>query len=570
MGFYCFRNWYLIPMEGYYKKHTPSPPFHYEMVSDMNQYAMNLYGAPRGFAKSYVIGADACLYLLYTIPHFDIAQCLSVQRMIPKTSSRVMSQIEQNPYLLADFGPMKSTGRGGESWSKFYFQLKNGSSMEFFSTEGRKRGARPDLFVLDDPEFDTDKEETSTALIESFQTILFKQIIPMLRKGSRLFWIGTVISRRTNIYLAQSGEDKRFAGWNIKILPACKIDDKDNFTDLLWPEEWGAKDLKKRREDIGEANFASEYLNSPTSEQARLLEYDYIRNTYQLSDDLLDTDFPLAVEENRGTIKYSLLNEQTGQYESVKESYRKWLHSLFRVILVDFAYTMAVTSDFHVVATVGFCRKDIMWLLELWVGKTIPSVLHTEIIKQGVKWQAHQVAPESPPVQYRLVQEAAESIQEAANATKWYPKVIPPTYPKDTPKAVRIAQALEWRFARGRIKLPSGDGFNTQQYRMMLAQINDFTMDLALLTHDDIIDALAMGGYIKRKSGVPQKIVPTKDSYQDMLAKGHTTIPGTNISLLYATGVNNLTDATLHGMKEHSIRRLSEPNRRRRRRNRVF
>ncbi|KPK73104.1 MAG: hypothetical protein AMJ79_15325, partial [Phycisphaerae bacterium SM23_30] len=222
------------------------------------------------------------------------------------------------------------------------------------------------------------------------------------------------------------------------------------------------------------------------------------------------------------------------------------------------------TSDFNCVMTVGICRRDILWPLDLWIGRTVPSVLHKEIMRQGVKWQVHQVSPEAVTVQYRLMQAAEEAIRNNAERTLWVPKVIPPEYPRNTEKGPRIESALEWRFQMGRVKIPTGPGYNNTAWKLLDSNIKDFTLDLALLSYDDPIDTLAIHAYIPRKSGVPQNVEPVVETYESMLAKGQLTLPGTCLTLINAIDFHKLDDQTLHQIRQNYIDRLNSVRRRRR------
>ena len=77
-----------------------SPDFHYQMVYDLGKYARNADAAPRGSAKSTVIGLEIPLLLSLTRPHYEMSLglatdvlirdiCLSRSRMFLRCVSRV-------------------------------------------------------------------------------------------------------------------------------------------------------------------------------------------------------------------------------------------------------------------------------------------------------------------------------------------------------------------------------------------------------------------------------------------------------------------------------------------------
>ena len=82
--------------------------------------------------------------------------------------------------------------------------------------------------------------------------IMFRQIIPMLESGSSIFWIGTLINRRSFLYHATSSDDPRFDFWNRKVLKAIEYDKDDSKkVYVLWPEKWSKEILEARRDEIG-------------------------------------------------------------------------------------------------------------------------------------------------------------------------------------------------------------------------------------------------------------------------------------------------------------------------------
>ena len=177
------------------------------------------------------------------------------------------------------------------------------------------------------------------------------------------------------------------------------------------------------------------------------------------------------------------------------------------------------------------------------------------------------VCPEAVAIQHRLMEEAARRVEDTAHLTGWTPKVVPPTYPTNMSKGDRVSMALEWRFNRGRIKLPASDtpadsGYDSMSinsFNMLYTQIDDFTSDLKLLPYDDGIDTLAMSGYIPRQSGVPRHLEPFARTPIEHLANGELYLPGTNLPLMSIVDINKITpeiEAVLRRKREgpHRIR----------------
>ncbi|KKL16166.1 hypothetical protein LCGC14_2498280, partial [marine sediment metagenome] len=188
-----FRNLYLRPRGEFFYQDgfKPSPPFHAQMIQDMGKYARNVQAAPRGFSKSTIISVEMPLLLSLTRSPFSISIATATDRLTERQFDKLIIEFTNNPQIIADFGLMRPK-RGDSIWNHHHLHLKNGSVIEGFSIMGRKRGIRPQLFILDDPEFDTEATggtaNSQFIITEKYEQILFRQIIPMLKMGSSIFW----------------------------------------------------------------------------------------------------------------------------------------------------------------------------------------------------------------------------------------------------------------------------------------------------------------------------------------------------------------------------------------------
>jgi hypothetical protein len=494
-----FRRLYLMTTEPgfFYHNFAPSPPFHYEAIHDLGAFARNLLAAPRGSAKSVLLGTEVPLFLLLTRPYFRIVLSLATDKMIEARFDRIMKQITDNPMVVDDFGVQQPV-RGKGIWNRHHIQLNNGSMMEGFSVTGRKRGARPDLFLLDDPEYDPESETTGQMMKEKFETFLFKQVIPMLEHGSGIFWIGTMISRRSFLYHAAYNQDPRFQFWNIKVLPALRTNREDPAKmSVLWEGKWSQEILEARRLEIGDTAFQSEYLNSPTSDEDRTLAVDNIKNEYQALD--ADGQPPLV---SKVPIHYHVLDKETLEWKEKVTPAGELYSKMFRIITMDPARGMNQHSDYTCIAVLGFDSNNCLWVLDMWMGRAPESTLLSQMYKLGVKWAPRIVGIESVSMQIQIVDSAQTYLQGRAEGG-WMPRVMPISYAKGKGpmgKSDRIA-TLEWRFDAGKIKYPKHLA-NQWPFTALYSQTRDFTYDLALLPFDDAIDAVAMGHYVVHGKGL--------------------------------------------------------------------
>lgn len=541
-----FRTFYLIPTEPgfFYHNFQPSPPFHYEIIRFAAMYARNLVAAPRGFAKSVIIGTELPLMLLLTRPFIRIVLGMATDKLIEKRFDTISVQLTDNPYILADFGTLKPK-RGMAIWNRHHIQLTNGSRLEGFSVVGRKRGARPDLFILDDPEYDPDTESGAMVARDKFETFLFKQVIPMLEKGSGIYWIGTVIGRRSFLGHACYGDDPRFSFWNRRVYAAITTDPETQQSMLLWEQKWDKQTLDIRRAEIGDANFQTEYLNRLGSDNERVLRLDERATVYTRQD---GKPIPLSLSDT-AVICYTNAAGQDCQ-ACAGDLFKQ----MYRVITYDPAEGLSSHHDYSCIAVMGFDRENILWILDMWMGRAKGLEVLRQLWKLGIKWKPHVIGIESVSTQISILESAEtflKSRQDYADIENWHPRVVGIDYSKrafGTSKSDRIS-TLEWRFDTGRIKYPHHLR-NEWPISMLYAQTRDFTYDLGLLEHDDALDAVAMAHYViharGRRPAEPQR--PSVPTIDQMLEDGQTAIEG--LPLIHAFPVSQLPDALLDTLVE--------------------
>ncbi len=499
----AFRRLYLKPQgQGFYRGgFVESPEFHYQAIADLAQHGRNALAAPRGTAKSTVIGAEVPILLALTRPYFPISLCLPTDKLVETRFDIIINQLTQNSLIIEDFGESKPR-RGNAIWNHHHLSLNNGSMIGGFSVLGRKRGARPQLFILDDPENDPDSDSQTSAqlVLEKFEKMLFRQIIPMLEAGSAIFWVGTLINRRSFLYRAICMDDSRFQYWNRVLLEAIKYDSsgKEKVA-VLWDEKWPADVLAARRKEIGDAAFHAEYLNDPVSETERVLVIKPRRNEYTVVEsagsEIGYLDNPLRSKAK--VVWYTRISE-TDSYQEETQVFSDWVNTLFRFTAVDYATGLNQFNDYSCIATMGFDTRNILWLLDLWMGRTVQSVLTQNIYQQAKKWMVKVIGVEAVAMQVWFSDAVRMYVEQ--QQCVWKPRVMDVKYPYGVSKADRIV-GLEPRVSQGNIKYPAHLK-DTYPWTHLYSQTADFTLDLALLPFDDAIDTIAMSQYICHARGM--------------------------------------------------------------------
>jgi hypothetical protein len=127
------------------------------------------------------------------------------------------------------------------------------------------------------------------------------------------------------------------------------------------------------------------------------------------------------------------------------------------------------------------------------------------------------------------------------------PRMIPLKFPPKMGKAEKI-KGLDWRFRHFRLKLPL-DRASTGPYRALWYQVENFTPDLGLLQHDDVIDTLAMHQAIgKPRASVGPDIIKPPDPL-DLLRNGQFAYDS-GVPVLSGVNINKIPEDVLEAMSD--------------------
>ena len=558
-----FRRCYLAGVGKLFYKNgfEESPDFHYEMIYDLGGHGRNAYAAPRGSAKSTVIGIEAPLLLALTRPHYEMTLGLATDRLAEERFDKLMQQFIENELIIQDFGEMKPP-RGHKIWNHHQLSLTNGAVIKGLSVMGKKRGGRPRLFILDDPENDpdSDSQAAAQAVVEKFEMIMFRQIIPMLESGSSIFWIGTLINRRSFLYHATSSDDPRFDFWNRKVLKAIEYDKDDPKTVyILWPEKWPKEVLEARREEIGPSAFASEYCNEPVSEQDRILVIDPRKNEYSVEGEF-DWKNPLA---HTGNIKWSERYMEPGRrvYKDYEKPFKELVLPMYRILLFDYGQGLSQYNDYSCIEILGFDTQNTLWILDMWLGRAKDATLLRLIYEYGLAWRPRVLGIEAVSIQMSFAEAVKEYIEDMEQKVSqpWRARVFPITYPARVTKSNRIS-GMEWRFRPGRIKYPAHLA-GKWPFDQLYQQTEDFTPDLALLPHDDAIDTLSMHQYVVKNRGGKFVKEKGRPSLLERIRRNLPIIKGT--PLLSGVSAQNITDEMMDVLSYNARKSAIDKNNRR-------
>jgi len=525
------RQYYFTHDESYfYKEYCPSPPMHYDIVSCFRHPKReHAIAAPRGYSKSTIAGLEVPLIeiLSPSVKGMEIGLVLAKDDMVEERFDKIMVQLEENSRILEDFGRLRPDVGGGV-WNRHYLRLRNRVTVWGVSVDGKKRGKRPDLVVVDDPEQDpktnTDKEIT----MADMDNMCIRQLLGMLMPSSRLLWVGTLLHQKSylhHILTCTPEQDPRFKSWNKLRYGECPNPETEkDLSKYLWPERFTPEYLAHKKETMGVGGYLTEYCNTPRSDVDNILTIDPTLNEYWFEEESPHyMEAPLTYKGKMVTYDCGVDKDKVIVPQEEKVQFNSAVNAMTRFITVDYATSFGATADYSAIAVIGHdTKRNTIYALDCWHGKVRPGELIRQIWEFGQKWRVHVVGIEAVGIQRDIQQQVADAFDALADKTEWLPKVVPIVYPQKVSKADRIA-SLEWRFRKGRIKLPRD--VQNAHWNALRDQIENFTMDLSRLPHDDLVDALAMfHSMVKgaaRVVDVPMKAM----TLQDRIADGQLTFP---------------------------------------------
>lgn len=549
-----FREYYLKDDEeadfrcGWFDNYSEPAPGHYEWVMACAKYKRVILGAHRGSAKSTIFSGEFTLRDVLSIPgHKSLFVNISEEKVMERMGD-LMRQLEHNQRIIDDFGNMK-TGRGSSGlWNHKQLTLQNGSKLNGTSVTARSiRGSRPHRIIVDDPEYDPRETTNLDKLIAAMEVLLHTDLLPMLRSGCKLHWIGTPIRKKLFLWRIIMGDIPELdpAKWFRKIYPG-----EDGHLNAFWPDEYPPERILEIRREWGDAYY-SEFLCIPGSDEKRCLKIDPTTCIYELKgpESPLDTPTPLA---SQATIQWH--DSTRGPEGSLKITPRELpaeaiFSKMARFVTVDPIRAPSAHSDWAVIHVLGVDGLNQIWSLDLWAGKVRYAALATEVFRMVEKWKPRVIGVESIAMEKEMFIQVTEMAEKFAMREGWVPRILPIRYDTGVKKEDRI-QALEWRFARGLVKLP-GWLRQTFPYNMLYQQIEDFVPDGTALEHDDAVDTLAMiQEIVKTPRAITAEASPTKTISQ-MLVDGTMHLPG-GIPVVMSCNIQDLPEKTLRAIINRS------------------
>lgn len=241
----------------------PTPEFHRDgwrlYCSDALQAGV---AAPRGHAKSTALTHVYTLAaMLFRAEDYGIIISTNEELAIEHLGD-VTRELTENEELISEF---QIKGFITNSKTEIIVEMADGHQFRLLARgsgqkmRGRKwRGKRPGLIVCDDLEDDEQVENKERR--DKFRRWYFRAVKPALRRGGKLRIHGTILHEDS--LLARLMKDPEWKTLFYKAHASF-----DDFSDILWPDQFTEADLRAIRqgfiEQFDSSGYSQEYLNDP-------------------------------------------------------------------------------------------------------------------------------------------------------------------------------------------------------------------------------------------------------------------------------------------------------------------
>ena len=266
-----FSGTFLSPR---YDQLAPTPPFHREawtLYASDNPQVMCI--APREHAKSTALTMDYILAEALFRRSDYIILIGSTEDLAAEQLSNIAEELQTNEDLIREFG-IKTFESAAKT--DIIVRMADGHRFRILCRGAEQRirgrlwkGKRPNLMVCDDMEDDEQVENPDRRA--KFRRWFFRAAKQALAKGGKIRVHGTVL--HDDSLLARLRKNKTWKSLFYKAHASF-----DDFSQILWEEQWSEERLKFRRqefiEDGDSAGYSQEFLNDPQDSMAAYLRRD--------------------------------------------------------------------------------------------------------------------------------------------------------------------------------------------------------------------------------------------------------------------------------------------------------
>ena len=254
----------------------PTPQFHRDgwelYCSDVSKASII---APRGHAKS---SAFTHVFILATalfrVESYIILVSTNEELAIEHLGD-ITRELIENEEIINDF---EIAGFETQSKTEIIVNFRDGHQFRIIARgsgqkmRGRKwRGMRPGLIVCDDLEDDEQVENKDRR--DKFRRWFNRAVLPSVRIGGKIRVHGTILHEDSLLSRFRA----KGKAWTVLFYKAHRA--FDDFSEILWPEQFTEKTLRERRQgyidDFDASGYSQEYLNSPLDNSDAFLKKNY-------------------------------------------------------------------------------------------------------------------------------------------------------------------------------------------------------------------------------------------------------------------------------------------------------
>lgn len=270
----AFAGTFLSPL---YDNPQPTPQFHrdaWRLYCQDDELAA--LGAPREHAKSTALTHDYGLATALFRAEDYIVVVSATEDLAMGHLSDIAKELRENDDLIREF---KISRLVVDAKTDIIAEFADGHQCRFIAKgAGQKmrglkwRGKRPGLIICDDLEEDEQVENADRRA--KFRRWFYRALLPCRRRGGKVRMHGTILHE--DALLARL---MKSSVWKTRLFKAHAA--FDDFSEILWPEQFPVSRLKAIRQsfiDDGDAaGYSQEYLNDPfDNSEAYLRREDFI------------------------------------------------------------------------------------------------------------------------------------------------------------------------------------------------------------------------------------------------------------------------------------------------------
>lgn len=268
----AFAGVFLSPM---YDNPQPTAPYHRECWKLYSSSALLVaVAAPREHAKSTALTHDFGLAAALFRHESHIMVASATEELAMAHLGDMAKEMRENDDLRKEFGIDRfATDSKGE----IIVRCTDGYEFRMIARGAGQRlrglkwkGRRPGLIICDDMEDDEQVENPQSR--KKFRRWVLRALLPMGRRGCKIRWHGTILHEDS--MLARLMKDSE---WEHRLYKAHKS--FDEFTDILWPEQFPPERLRSIRQrfinQMDAGGYSQEYLNDPLDNEDAYLKKDW-------------------------------------------------------------------------------------------------------------------------------------------------------------------------------------------------------------------------------------------------------------------------------------------------------